>query len=176
MSLRKIDESNVDVEPYAFALNNASLIREIIRDHFRPRSNFEWEKFFFSNFFLSFDDGEPRDPSFRIDKPSRDFPAKTKRGRSRRTSIKQFARGGKGGREMGGGPINLKALLCTIPWRDSHRRRCRRDVIRQGGGGGVPGEDFHPFAGIIRASLSRKEWKFVLEPIFLPEKEECVCG
>lgn len=55
MSLRKIDESNVDVEPYAFALNNASLIREIIRDHFRPRSNFEWEKFFFSNFpfFLS---------------------------------------------------------------------------------------------------------------------------
>lgn len=77
---------------------------------------------------------------------------------------------------MGGGPINLKAPLCTIPWRDSHRGRCRRDVIRQGGGGGVPGEDFHPFAGIIRASLSRKEWKFVLEPIFLPEKEECVCG
>lgn len=176
MSLRKIDESNVDVEPYAFALNNASLIREIIRDHFRPRSNFEWEKFFFSNFpfFLSMTANHRILPFESINQAA--ISPRKRNGRSRRTSIKQFARGGKGGREMGSGPINLKAPLCTIPWRDSHRGRCRRDVIRQGGGGGVPGEDFHPFAGIIRASLSRKEWKFVLEPIFLPEKEECVCG
>ena len=37
-------------------------------------------------------------------------------------------------------------------------------------------QDFHPFARIIRAPFSlfipRKEWKF--EPIFVPEREECV--
>ena len=88
MSLRKIDESNVDVEPYTL---NKKLFNEMIE--FRVR-----KIFLFLPFLVSMKTGITH-LSLRIDKPGRDSPAKTKRwtkrGRSRRTSIKQFARGGR---------------------------------------------------------------------------------
>ena len=124
MSLRKIDESNVDVEPYTL---NKKLFNEMIE--FRVR-----KIFLFLPFLVSMKTGRKRDGRWSHQFKSSPSP------------------------------------LCTIQRRDSHRGRCRRDVIRWGGGRDVPGlssfcEDYtgpflslHPSKGMeIRAYIrSRK--------------------
>ena len=159
MSLRKIDESNVDVEPY-------TLNKKI----------FEWEKFFFSSHSL-----------FRWKPGSRIFPfgsinqaaipprkrnvGRNVEGRGEHPSSNSLV--GEGRKRDGRWSHQFKSSpspLCTIQRRDSHRGRCRRDVIRWGGGRDVPGlssfcEDYtgpflslHPSKGMeIRAYIrSRK--------------------